>query len=66
MARGATLLLVIGSSVRFFGHTSGSDAAATWIFVGAIAIGVIGIVVSATATWRKHSRTTDPADSDAG
>jgi FtsH-binding integral membrane protein len=65
IARAATVMLIVASSVRFFGGSSASDTAATWIYVLALAVGLIGIAVAVVARRRKPAPTTDANDTDA-
>jgi hypothetical protein len=51
----ATVLLLVGSTVRYFGTSAGSDSVGQWLFWGAVAVGAIGCLVSA-AEWRARRR----------
>lgn len=65
IARAATVMLIVASGVRLFEDSSASDTAATWIYVLALVVGLIGIAVAVVARRRKPAPTTAANDTDA-
>jgi hypothetical protein len=69
IVRGAALLLVVSSTVRYFGNSSATDSTAWWLFLVAGAVGLVGMVVGAAAWWsarRRASTAGDVAHQDGG
>ena len=57
--RAATVLLIVSSSVRYFGDSPASESAATWILILALGVGLIGIALTVVDKRRKAAPSTD-------
>ena len=55
IVRAAIVLLLVSSSIRYFGKSSTADAIALWLFWAAVGVGVVGIGATAVSRWSSHS-----------
>lgn len=53
--RVATVLILVSSSIRYFGTSSRSDTIGWWVFLVAVAVGLVGLVLDVAARWRRRS-----------